>query len=246
MQAIFLADAHLRSPDEAAYRDFLDFLESLPGDPEYLFILGDFFDFWYAAPRVPEVYRPLLKALQEAAGRGLKIHFFAGNHEISGGPLLTAAGLTWHDEDRRIEIAGRRLYLAHGDLFNREEYGYRIWHRLIRQPLVRGLSRRLPQGLIMKIAGALSRRSRQRPQNHKSKQIPSPVYRRAAELLKKNDLEVVVIGHFHQARREPFYFSGRAKELFLLGDWENDRAYLKFADGRFSFGNFRRSEPESV
>lgn len=244
MQAIFLADAHLRSPDEDAYQDFLAFLEELPGNPEYLFILGDFFDFWYAGPRTPKVYQPVLQALQKAVVQGLKIHLLAGNHEISGGPSLTDAGLQWHAEGCRLTLGNRKLYLAHGDLFNVDDYGYRFWHRLIRHPLSQRLAAGLPPALVMKIAGTLSRRSRKRPA--KQKQIPVQVYRRAAELLKKNDLEVVIIGHFHQVRRESFTLNDQLKNLLMLGGWENDRSYLKLDNGDFSFDNFRRSEPGNV
>ena len=99
----------------------------------------------------------------------------------------------------------------------------------------------------MKSAAFLSNRSRKRHSSRpESKIIPPAVYSKAARLLKKNGLETVIIGHYHQPRQELFHFAEQTKSLIMLGDWENDRSYLQLADGAFSFCNFRRSEPETA
>ena len=47
MKAVFLADAHLKNADDNSYLVLMHFLETLmPVDR--LFILGDFFDFWFS------------------------------------------------------------------------------------------------------------------------------------------------------------------------------------------------------
>ena len=245
MKAIFLADAHLRHPDEAAYRDLLEFLELLPADLDYLFLLGDIFDFWCDSGKPPAVYKNLLAALKRASavkGRGL--HLFAGNHEISGGSLLSKNGLVWHERELIIRLDGLSLYLAHGDLFNREDYGYRLWRALLRAHPTRALIARLPPRLLQRLAATLSQSSRGRKKNRRQL-VPAPVYRRAARIL-RNGREAVIIGHYHQARRETFVLNGETRQLLMLGGWENERAYLELANGRFTFRNFRPSGPENV
>ncbi|HDS16818.1 MAG TPA: UDP-2,3-diacylglucosamine diphosphatase [Proteobacteria bacterium] len=243
MKAIFLADAHLLTPTEAAYQDLLRFLQQLPQDLDRLFILGDFFDFWIGGPAAPPpAYEPVLTALAEIVGQGVEIHLFAGNHELSGGPQLAARGLIWHDGAAIVELDGLRLYLAHGDQLNPEDYAYRLWRALIRHPLFLYLIERFPTALVRELALYLSRKSRHH--NGRGKFIPPQVYRSGARLL-KSDLKAAVIGHFHQARAERFILNGQSKTLYLLDDWNNERAYLSLQDGRFNYCNFRRSEPES-
>lgn len=53
MRTIFLADAHLKAPTDRNYRLLLRFLDSLKGNTEILFIMGDLFDFWLGFPSIP-------------------------------------------------------------------------------------------------------------------------------------------------------------------------------------------------
>ena len=238
MKSFFLADAHLRDPKDQAYRDLLDFLQKLPEDLDNLFIMGDFFDFWHGFKDVVfSAYVPILAALEDVAGKGIKIYFFAGNHEISWGSYLKEIG-SCYDNDTIIGIDGQKIYLGHGDRLNPDDYLYRLWRALIRRPLTLKIINNLPTSLIWKIASRLSHSSR--CYNGSKKIIPAQVFKSSATLL-EGDISTMIIGHFHQARRETFVTTHGPKPLYLLGDWLNDRSYLILENTQFSFHSFRRS-----
>ena len=238
MKSIFLADAHLRNPKDKAYRDLLIFLQKLPNDLDNLFILGDFFDFWHGFKDVVfSAYVPILAALEELSDKGIKISFFAGNHEISFGPYLQKIG-SCYDNKTIIEIDGQKIYLAHGDRLNPDDHLYRLWCACIRNPLTLKLIDVLPSSLVWKVAGRLSHGSRS--YNSIKKIIPAQVLTSCATILER-DISALIIGHFHQARQETFTTEQGPKPLYLLGDWLNERSYLILEKGQFSFHNFDRS-----
>ncbi|MEA1921632.1 MAG: UDP-2,3-diacylglucosamine diphosphatase [Pseudomonadota bacterium] len=237
MKSLFLADAHLRDPEDQAYRDLLTFLQELPDDLDNLFILGDFFDFWHGFKDVVfSAYVPILAALEEISAKGIKISFFAGNHEISFGSYLESLGSCY--ENRAIvELDGQNVYLAHGDRLNPDDHIYRIWRTLLRNSLTLKIINSLPASLTWKIASRLSHGSRS--YNGTKKIIPTQVLTSCAKLL-ESGISALIIGHFHQADQEIFITKQGPKPLYLLGGWINDRSYLILEDGQFTFHNYRQ------
>ena len=236
MKSLFLADAHLRDPEDQAYRDLLIFLRELPDDLDNLFILGDFFDFWHGFKDIVfSAYVPILAALEEISGKGIQISFFAGNHEISFGSYLNNLG-SCYENQAIVELDGQKIYLAHGDRLNPDDHIYRVWRTLLRSPLTLKIIDNLPASLTWKIASRLSHGSRS--YNGTKKTVPTQVLTNCAKLL-KSDISALIIGHFHQARRETFVTTHGPKPLYILGDWINDRSYLVLEDGQFSFNNFQ-------
>jgi len=234
MKSIFLADAHLRHPEDQAYRDLVNFLRQLPDDLDNLFILGDFFEFWHGYRNVVFSHCiPILNVLKELAAKGVKIHFFAGNHEVSSGPALDEIA-TFYTDDAVIEIDGRRLYLAHGDRLNPDDFLYRFWRGLLRHRITLKLIDLAPTGLTLKIADFLSTDNKIVP--NRKKFIPPQIFRSCAELLASpNNIQTIIIGHFHQERIESFPAIAKNRTLYILGDWLNQRSYLLLEDSRFSF-----------
>ena len=235
MKSLFLADAHLRDPQDQAYRELLTFLQELPDDLDNLFILGDFFDFWHGFKDVVfSAYVPILAALEKVSSKGIKISFFAGNHEISFGPYLESLG-SCHENQAITELDGQKIYLTHGDCLNPDDHIYRLWRSLIRSSLIAKLINALPASLTWNIASRLSHGSRS--YNGTKKIIPAQVLKSSARLL-ESDLSAIIIGHFHQAGQERFITKSGPKTLYLLGDWSNERSYLILEDGQFSFHNW--------
>ncbi len=234
MKSIFLADAHLRHPEDRSYRDLINFLKQLPDDLDRLFILGDFFEFWHGYRNVVfSHFIPILTVLKEVAEKGVKICFFAGNHEISAGPDLTEIA-TFYADDAIIEIDGRRLYLAHGDRLDPDDYLYHLWRWILRHKLTLKLIDLAPAGLTLKIADHLSTDTQTILKRKKF--IPPRIFRRCAELLNgPDDIQAIVIGHFHQERVENFPVNTENRSLYILGDWLHERSYMLLEDNRFSF-----------
>ena len=119
----FLSDAHLGSraiSDQQAHQQTLiAMLQEMAKDATTIYLLGDVFDFWceyFWADRSKEQYHPFLNTLKSLTEKGIQIHFFIGNHDIwTFGWLEQETGIQVHRKPESIDIAGKRLFLAHGD-----------------------------------------------------------------------------------------------------------------------------------
>ena len=119
----FLSDAHLGSraiSDQQAHQQTLiAMLQEMAKDATTIYLLGDVFDFWceyFWADRSKEQYHPFLNTLKSLTAKGIQIHFFIGNHDIwTFGWLEQETGIQVHRKPESIDIAGKRLFLAHGD-----------------------------------------------------------------------------------------------------------------------------------
>src|SRR3972149_6507114 len=112
MKAIFISDAHLKKRTDRGYRNLMAFLDSLrekesgkggrnSGEGQVkgnngnlngiddLYILGDFFDFWFSEGHViyPE-FMDVVEMLMDLKERGVRIRLCEGNHVFfnEGGP----------------------------------------------------------------------------------------------------------------------------------------------------------------
>lgn len=90
MRTIFIADAHLASPDDNNYRLLLRFLHELEGELDTLYIVGDLFDFWLGFPSQPFAeYAAVIDALERLVLRGCRLVYFEGNHDFHLGTVIS-------------------------------------------------------------------------------------------------------------------------------------------------------------
>src|SRR5256885_15495067 len=119
-QAVFLSDVHLGSASDrgpAREERLLAFLRGRAATAQRLFILGDLFDFWFEYRHaIPRRHLRVVLALRELVAGGVPVEYFGGNHDFWVGSFLAEeVGATVHDEPRRVDWAGRRMVLMHGD-----------------------------------------------------------------------------------------------------------------------------------
>lgn len=120
----FASDIHLGSGDSQQSRRteriFTAWLDRVSEDAEAIFLLGDLFDFWFEYRRV--VPKGFVRTLGKIAGltdRGIRVVFFTGNHDMWVGDYLQReCGVEVHTMPGVVELAGKRLFLAHGDNMN--------------------------------------------------------------------------------------------------------------------------------
>ena len=142
-RAYFVSDLHLRGPDDANQRMFLDFVERrVRPSGARLVIGGDLFDFWYGMPgRVPAPFREVVDTLESLSD----VVWVEGNHDVR---LKRALGpqSTIHLETRRWtgRIGGLSVCLEHGDHVDPADVGHMAFKRFM-------LSR--PAGLVARVLG---------------------------------------------------------------------------------------------
>ncbi|RMF45398.1 MAG: UDP-2,3-diacylglucosamine diphosphatase [Deltaproteobacteria bacterium] len=238
MKDLFIADAHLLEPEDANYRDLLAFLGAQADQIRNLVILGDLFEFWIGSDRtVPGRYRPLLTLLEELHRRGVRLTYVEGNHDFHLGPFFRdRLECRILPDGGSIELDGLRIHLAHGDLVDPTDTGYRLWRALVRSRAVRLLAGLAPQHLTWNIARALSRRSRKRRAG-KPEFDPTELLKGYARRQLAAGHDLVVTGHYHH----PMQIDFEQGRLVALGDWIGGRSYAVLEDGELKLLDWRDS-----
>jgi UDP-2,3-diacylglucosamine hydrolase len=162
----FLSDFHLGAPNanESRLREkrIVSFLESIKGQTEELFILGDMFDFWFEYRKVvPKGYVRLLGKLAEFTDAGIPIHFFVGNHDMwMRNYFETELNISVYYAPKEFVRNGKVLLLGHGDGLGPGDRGYKIMKKIFRNPVCQFLFGILPPAVGVGLANYFSKKSR--------------------------------------------------------------------------------------
>ena len=236
MTDLFLADAHLRDPSDANYRQLLAFLAKQEGKIRTLYLLGDIFEFWVGYRHVVFApYVPLLNALHRLREAGSEIVYVEGNHDFHLGPFFShTLGCRILADGGTVTIDGRRIYLTHGDLIDPADHGYRRLRRLLRGRLVQVLIALVPPDVTWAISRWGSRRSKVRRGN-RPPYLPLPLLRAHAQRRFSEGCSAVISGHFHL----PCLETEENHTLLALGDWISQYSYATLEDGVFALHSWR-------
>lgn len=236
MRDVFIADAHLLDPGDENYRRLLCFLEELRGNTRTLFLLGDIFEFWIGYRQVVFApYVPLLESLRRLRESGTRLLYVEGNHDFHMGPYFEKVlGCRVLPDGGEVELDGRRVHLAHGDLVHPRDYGYKLLRRVLRCRPARSLMALVPPDWAWDIAHWASRQSQK---THAAKKRDWDSQGMLAEHARRRFAEgfaAVVTGHFHV----PLLREMEGRTLLALGDWIDQFSYAVFEDGKFSLQTY--------
>jgi UDP-2,3-diacylglucosamine hydrolase len=231
MRTIFIADAHLVSPDDTNYRLLLRFFHELEGELDTLYIVGDLFDFWLGFPSHPFTqYDAVLDALERLVVRGCRLVYFEGNHDFHLGAIFSQRLKAEIHTGPAIEyVQGKRLYICHGDQINREDRYYHLLRFLLRSRLVAAGVRHFPPTWAEKIRERLQKRSQAGYVVKTARWDYRQILFSFARRLQKQGCDGLVTGHFHLALQENV--PETAFTLLSLGDWMEQRTYGEMQDG---------------
>jgi UDP-2,3-diacylglucosamine hydrolase len=236
MRKIFIADAHLRSPQDANYRTLIRFLETLPRDTDTLYLLGDLFEFWIGNPSpVYSHYREFIDCLKAVRARGVRIVYFEGNHDFHLDRFFEdQLQAEVYKAGAVLEIAGQRVYLCHGDQINRQDYRYRVFRMAFHNPVAKALLPVFSRRLAARAAAVLSRKSSQQHIARRSRWDYRVILSSFARGHFAAGCDTVITGHYHLP-----IISREDGHLFIaLGDWITQYSYAQWLDGEFSLERF--------
>lgn len=237
MRKIFIADAHLRNPEDPNYRALIRFLDSLPDDTETLYLMGDLFEFWIGDPDpVYSHYRDIVDCLKKVRGRGVRIVYFEGNHDfhLDGffGKQLQAEV---YKKGAVLEIGGQRVYLCHGDQINRADYRYRALRLVLHSPLTKALIPIFSRRLAAYAAETLSRRSSKKRGARRARWDYRVILEAFCSERFDEGCQTVITGHYHIP-----LVTGEPGRLFIsIGDWITQFSYAQWLDGEFTLETYR-------
>ena len=112
----FISDLHLGAGTMDKPLDYerrvVRFLDSIIDDCDELYLLGDIIDYWFEYKHVvPRGFTRFLGKIGEMTDRGIKVHWFTGNHDIWIFDYIPQeTGAIVHHEPLQTEIQGKKFY----------------------------------------------------------------------------------------------------------------------------------------
>ncbi len=119
-----VSDIHLGAGSREEQRTteslFVEWLDSISGDVQTLFLCGDIFDFWFEYSRVvPKGFVRSLSKIASLTDRGVRVVFMSGNHDMwVRDYLATECGVEIYTAPTTFDVAGKSVHIAHGDNLN--------------------------------------------------------------------------------------------------------------------------------
>lgn len=227
--SLFISDLHLCSTRPAITRQFVDFLQSIAGKTDALYILGDLFEYWAGDddlddPRHSEV----IAALGALQPTGTQVFFMHGNRDfLLGEDFARRTGITLLPDPTLLTLYGKRVLLMHGDTLCTDDVAYQSFRLQVREPgwqtgfLAQPLTARKAQ------IEALRQRSEQE-KSQKSESIMDVNANAVHALLKQYGYpELLIHGHTHRPNRHFLEIDGHACERWVLGDWYEQGSCLR-------------------
>ena len=183
-------------------------------------LVGDVFDFWFEYRGVvPKGFVRVLGKLAELTDRGVRVVFFTGNHDMWVGDYLhRECGVEIHTEPQVVTLAGKRLFLAHGDNIN---VGHLPWlcfmNRVFRSRPLRWLfSWGVHPDWAVKFGRWWSGRSRKSHGGESDRSVTEPLIAYARDGQRIDPVDYYIFGHMHYARD----YAADGLRVVLLGAWD--------------------------
>jgi len=224
----FFSDAHLgigtRAEDRQKEQRIVAFLRSIRKDATSLYILGDLFDYWFEYTSVvPKGYVRLFGTLAELADSGVTITYLNGNHDFwMRGYLTEEMGITIEPDHLTIELDKQPFYLYHGDGLQKNDPGYSILKRVLRNTLNIRLFSLIHPDLATGISRYFSAKSRKRSSGKIFENNDMIGF--ASEIIMNDRARYVIMGHSH----DPVYHPIGTGAYVNLGDWMRHNTYAVF------------------
>lgn len=250
----FLSDCHLGAStfkDPLEYeRRVVRFLTSIEDDCEELYLMGDIIDYWFEFKYVvPRGFTRFLGQLGRMSDRGIRIHWFTGNHDIWIFDYLPhEVGCTLHRHQEVINLRGKRLLLAHGDGLGDDSQSFKLMTRFFHNSVCQKMFRWIHPDFTTAFAHAWSRHSRLTGDD-----FPDFMGEDKEHLVKFAKTYI----NAHSAEECPNYFIfghrhieldlmlSRQSRLFILGDWITHFSYAVMDEkGNMWMDNFELPEVE--
>jgi UDP-2,3-diacylglucosamine hydrolase len=221
--ALFISDLHLQAALPRTTEVFFAFLEQRAATAERLYLLGDIFEYWAGDDDIDTPYhRSIVEALRRTSECGVQLFWIAGNRDfLVGNTFAAAAGLTILNDPQVIELAGRRITLAHGDAQCTDDTAYMAFRAQVRQAAWQQqfLSMPLQQRKAI-IEGA--RKSSQDANKEKSYDIMDVNAAAIDAIFESTGSPTLIHGHTHRPALHVDHSHGAQRLRYVLPDWEYD------------------------
>ena len=216
----FFGDNHF-SPtpslsNEQKIRKMEEFILEIENSKGSIFIMGDFFDYYFEYNRNnPNYFERIFSLLEKIKTKGIEVYFIAGNHDFWIGKKFQSVITKSFLSDQILCEGNKRIYVTHGDGILSWDKGYRLLKFILRSKIFRFLYSLLPKNIALKVANRISyeRKDSHKINNDKLQKIHSELIEYSRTKWDKG-CDIVIMGHYHHS----FNFSENQKQLIILDD----------------------------
>ena len=216
----FFGDNHF-SPtpslsNEQKIKKMEEFILEIENSKGSIFIMGDFFDYYFEYNRNnPNYFERIFSLLEKIKIKGIEVYFIAGNHDFWIGKKFQSVITKSFLSDQILSEGNKRIYVTHGDGILSWDKGYRLLKFILRSKIFRFLYSLLPKNIALKVANRISyeRKDSHKINNDKLEKIHSELIQYSRTKWDKG-CDIVIMGHYHHS----FNFSENQKQLIILDD----------------------------
>ncbi len=190
--ALFIADSHYPHHGNS----FLKLLQKLENEEvktPQLFLMGDNFDLLFGHNDYIQTFSAEAITLLQTLSKKIEIYYFEGNHDFCLKNIFSNMNVYSRDEQPIMFILGdKKVAISHGDKYV-TGFGYDLYCRVLRNKIILTVLRPFEKAIIDHRMKKLS----QKDICH----VFQGFEKRVEEILKYyTDIDMVIEGHFHQAK----------------------------------------------
>lgn len=245
---LFVSDLHLDGERPDITAQFLEFIETEARHAQALYILGDLFEAWIGDDDPDPDKRRVIAALRSLTRGGVPVYFIHGNRDFLIGRRFSAeTGAKLLPDGTLIELHGRRVLLMHGDTLCIDDPSYQRLRRIVRNPLVQFVLRRLSLGQRQKLAARMRAGSKAHIESmdKAAPQIMDVNQQEVVRTFQEEQADFIVHGHTHRPAIHEVRVGNRTFTRIVLGDWYEQGSVLRWDERGLDLAGLRRVMPTS-
>lgn len=195
---IFISDLHLDPAHPHTANQFISLLESLNGEHDQLYILGDLFEQWIGDDNENEFNRSIINALCHAREKGTPIFILLGNRDfLLGKKFFQQTNCKLLPDETVINVFGRKILLMHGDTLCTHDKSYQYFRKIVRNRFFKFIYTSLPLTIREYIAGGMRNKSKNYTKM-KSALVMDVAEDAVIDVMQKHEVNYLIHGHTHK------------------------------------------------
>lgn len=226
------SDVHLGALNDDGESSFHKWMNWASANAAQIIINGDLFDFWFEfRTGIPSGYQKSLSVLKAVIQSGVPVTLVGGNHDWWAGRYLQEeVGISFEPDPLLLNLAGYKVFMAHGDGLGPGNNTYRLVRYFLRSRVLTNLFSLLDPSWGSWIGAKVSRTKQKRLQVSSQEQHQSETLKTWAlnKLKEEPNCDLIFLGHTHIPWIERM---GNNRYYINTGDWVYNRTFAILNQG---------------
>jgi UDP-2,3-diacylglucosamine hydrolase len=239
-KTLFISDLHLDGTRPEVTDQFLEFLRTEAREATALYVLGDFFEVWIGDDDPDADKVRVQKALRELTGNGVPCYVMHGNRDFLLGRRFRAkTGCRLIKDGAIIDVNETRVVLLHGDTLCTDDHSYQRLRRIVRNPILQWVFRRLSLARRQSLAARIRTGSKAHLDSV-APEIMDVNTVAVSHAFEDANVSVMIHGHTHRPAIHHLPVGTRQCTRIVLGDWYTQGSVLEWNERGYELRAMRR------